>query len=76
MDINKLVIQKILKTAKEQNLTMEDLFNATKKDRNYFDKMMSYKEDIDIFTFLRICKLFKIDVSDFLKEFNDMRKKI
>ena len=76
MDINKLVVQKIIKTAKEQNLTMDDLFYATKRDRKYFDNIMSFKEDIDIFTFLRICKLFKIDVGDFLKEFNDMRKKI
>jgi len=76
MDINKLVIEKILKTAKEQNLTMDDLFNATKRDRKYFDKVISCNEDIDIFMFFDICKLFKIDVCDFLKEFNDMHKKI
>ena len=76
MDINKLVVEKILKVAKEQNLTMEDLFNATKRDRKYFDDVMSCKEDIDIFMFFRICKLFKISSEDFFKEFNDMRKKI
>lgn len=76
MDINKLVVEKIIRTAKEQNLTMEDLFNATKRDRKYFDNVMLCKEDIDIVMFLRICKLFKIDECDFLKEFNDTHKKI
>ncbi|MBR1942890.1 hypothetical protein IJ843_04060 [bacterium] len=76
MDINKLVIQKIIKVAKEQNLTMKDLFNVTKRDRKYFDNVMSCKNNIDVFMFLKICKLFKIDAGDFLKEFDDMSEKI
>jgi len=76
MDINKLVVEKILKVAKEQNLTMEDLFNATKRDRKYFDDVISCKEYIDIFMFYDMCRLFKINSGDFLKEFDDKSKKI
>ncbi len=76
MDINKLVVEKILKVANEQNLTMEDLFNATKRDRNYFNNVMSCKEYIDIFMFYDMCRLFKINSGDFLKEFDDTCEKI
>ena len=75
MDINKFIIQKILKTAKEQNLTMDDLFNAAQKDKTYFNNVMLYKEDIDIFMFLRICQLFKVKPSEFIEDLDDTNSK-